>query len=197
MTKVNDLPYSRVTLEETQAAFETFFAAAEKAKCAEDMLAARQELITRRNKFDTAYCLANIRFTQNTADPFYKGEMDYYDEVSPLVHNELAKYFRVMLETPFRQELEAKLGNVLFAGFECAVKAHSEEIVEDEQQENALTTEYSQLMAGMLFDWQGRRSAHRAPREAGRPRPRRQKGGSGCDRPRASSEQTKTRRDLR
>ena len=155
MTKVNDLPYSRVTLEETQAAFETFFAAAEKAKCAEDMLAARQELITRRNKFDTAYCLANIRFTQNTADPFYKGEMDYYDEVSPLVHNELAKYFRVMLETPFRQELEAKLGSVLFAGFECAVKAHSEEIVEDEQQENALTTEYSQLMAGMLFDWQG------------------------------------------
>ena len=155
MTKVNDLPYSRVTLEETQAAFETFFAAAEKAKCAEDMLAARQELITRRKKFDTAYCLANIRFTQNTADPFYKGEMDYYDEVSPLVHNELAKYFRVMLESPFRKELEAKLGSVLFAGFKCAVKAHSEEIVEDEQQENALTTEYSQLMAGMLFDWQG------------------------------------------
>lgn len=123
--------------------------------------------------------------------------MDYYDEVSPLVHNELAKYFRVMLESPFRQELEAKLGNVLFAGFECAVKAHSEEIVEDEQQENALTTEYSQLMAGMLFDWQGRRS--RSPCSAGswKTPPRRQKGGSGCDRPRASSEQAKTRRDLR
>lgn len=155
MTKVNDLPYSRVTLEEMRAAFENFFAAAEKANCADDMLAARQELIARRKKFDTAYCLANIRFTQNTADPFYKGEMDYYDEVYPLVHNELAKYFRVMLESPFRKEMEAKLGSVLFAGFECAVKAHSEEIVEDEQQENALTTEYSQLMAGMLFDWQG------------------------------------------
>ena len=60
-----------------------------------------------------------------------------------------------MLESPFRKEMEAALGTVLFKGFECAVKAHSEEIVEDEQQENALTTEYSQLMAGMLFDWQG------------------------------------------
>ena len=155
MTKVNDLPYSRVTLEETQAAFERFFAAVGDAKNADEVLAARRELIANRNKFDTAYCLANIRFTQNTADPFYKGEMDYYDEVYPLIHNELAKYYRVMLESPFRKELEATLGSVLFAGFECAVKAHSEAIVEDEQQENALTTEYSQLMAGMLFDWQG------------------------------------------
>ena len=75
MTKVNDLPYSRVTLEETQAAFERFFAAVGDAKNADEVLAARRELIANRNKFDTAYCLANIRFTQNTADPFYKGEM--------------------------------------------------------------------------------------------------------------------------
>ena len=155
MTKVNDLPYDRVTLEEMQKAFQSFFSAADAAQSADEVLAARKELIAERIKFDSAYCLANIRFTQNTADPFYKGEMDYYDEVMPLVHNELSRYYAVMLASPYRKELEEKLGDVLFKSFACAVKAHSEAIVEDEQQENALTTEYSQLIAGMLFDWQG------------------------------------------
>ena len=54
MTKVNDLPYCRVTLEEMQAAFETFFAAADAAKCADDMLAARQELTAKNSTRHTA-----------------------------------------------------------------------------------------------------------------------------------------------
>ena len=157
MTKVNDLPYSRVTLEEMQEAFRKFFAAAEQAKSADELIAARKTLIEERNKYGSASTLADIRFTQNTADPFYKGEMDYYDEVYPIIQNDLTKYYRVMLESPFRKELEEKLGSVLFKGYECAVKAHSEDIVEEEQQENALQTEYSQLMAGMLFEWQGER----------------------------------------
>ena len=155
MTRVNDLPYSRVTLEEMQSAFQTFFAAAESAKSADELIAARNALNEERNKFGSASTIADIRFTQNTADPFYKAEKDYYDEVFPLVQNELSKYYRVMLESPFRGELEEKLGSVLFKVFECAEKAHSEDIVEEEQQENALQTEYSQLMAGMLFDWEG------------------------------------------
>ena len=157
MTKVNDLPYSRVTLEEMQEAFRKFFAAAEHAESADELIAARKTLIEERNKYGSASTLADIRFTQNTADPFYKGEMDYYDEVYPIIQNDLTKYYRVMLESPFRRELEEKLGSVLFRSYECAVKAHSEDIVEEEQQENALQTEYSQLMASMLFEWQGER----------------------------------------
>ena len=157
MTKVNDLPYSRVTLEEMQEAFRKFFAAAEHAENADELIAARKTLIEERNKYGSASTLADIRFTQNTADPFYKGEMDYYDEVYPIIQNDLTKYYRVMLESPFRKELEEKLGSVLFKSYECAVKAHSEDIVEEEQQENALQTEYSQLMASMLFEWQGER----------------------------------------
>ena len=157
MTKVNDLPYSRVTLEEMQKAFKDFFAEAEQAKTADELIAARKRINDERNKFNSASTIANIRFTQNTADPFYKGEMDYYDEVYPILQNDLTKYYRVMLDSPFRKELEEKLGSVIFKGYECAIKAHSEDIVEEEQQENALQTEYSQLMAGMLFEWHGER----------------------------------------
>ena len=152
---VAELPYNRVTKEEAEGYFEAFLREADKASSADEVIAARERLISGIKKYTTASSLAYCRFTLNTADGFYKGEMDYYDEINPHVSGYYNKYYRYMLASPFRAELQAKLGDLLFKTYEVAVKAHSDEVIPDEQEENAMVTEYAQLMAGMQFDWEG------------------------------------------
>lgn len=154
--KVKDLPYRRFTLEEAQTSFEKFEAAYRSAVCADDVLKARELYIhTMQRDYFTFSSLANNRYNLNTVDEFYVAEVEYYNEVSPLISNLFTKYYDMMLSCPFREELEKKMNPLIFKGYEVAKKAHSEETVADEQEENAVVMEYSKMMASLACDWQG------------------------------------------
>ena len=62
-----------------------------------------------------------------------------------------------MLATPFRRELEesGQIIPLVFRSFEVELKAFSPEIVEDMVEENRVVSQYSQLMAGMEFEFRG------------------------------------------
>ncbi len=153
--KFKDLPYRRVTKEEILSHYDEFFAAVESAKSAEDVLAAREKLNAGVRDFRTNCSLANCRYTLNVNDAFYNAEREYYDEVSPLVESCGTKYCKYMLSSPFRKELEATLGSKIYTDYEVMEKSCSDAIISDMQEENKIISEYSQLMASMLFDWNG------------------------------------------
>ncbi|MDD4840129.1 MAG: M3 family oligoendopeptidase [Clostridia bacterium] len=153
--KVTEIKYQRYTVEEARAAFGQFENAIKAAKCAEDVLKARdifQEAII---ECSTSGSLAYMRFTLDTRDEFYKGEMDYYDEVNPLIGELQVKYCDYMLSSPYRAELEKVLNPILFKSYEMAKLAHDPRNIEDEQLENSIVTEYSSLMSQMMFDYKG------------------------------------------
>ena len=154
--KVSDIKYERYTLEAANEGFERFKCAAEGARSAEEVAAARREFIDGvYTEYATASALANCRFTLDTRDEFYQAEMSYYDEVSPLFEQIFTQYADIMLSSPFRKELEALIGSRIFALYEVSKKAFSEEIVEDMQKENALVTEYSKFMSELPFFYDG------------------------------------------
>ena len=62
----------------------------------------------------TADSLVYIRYTINTKDEFYAKEREYNDHIGPMLEEEMQKYNKVLLASPFRKELEEKLGKVLF-----------------------------------------------------------------------------------
>ena len=156
MTKVKDLPYHRATIEDFTAAYNKFDEAVKVATCAEDVLKARKEFMEGGAcEYFTNSALAQCRFTLDMSNEFYKAEQDYYDEVGPLVSNLMVKMADYMLTSPFRAELEKALPEPVFLNYEFAKKSHSEAIIEDQQEENALTTGYSQLMSGLMLDWNG------------------------------------------
>ena len=105
-----------------------------------------------------AEALSYMRYSINTADPFYLAEKDYYDEVGPQAQNYLLEYTKAMLATPFRQELEESgaIIPLVFRSFEVELKSISPEIIEDMVEENRVVSQYSQLMAGMEFEFEGR-----------------------------------------
>ena len=155
MIKVSEIPYKRYTVEEARAAFTVFEEAMAKATSADDVLAARRAFRTESEVLFTAMSLANCRFTLNTKDEFYSAEMAYYDEAGPHFNDLNTKYAALMLDSPFRAELETKLNPRLFKMWEVARKTFDPCIIEDCQEENATVTEYSKLMSEMVFTYEG------------------------------------------
>ena len=96
-----------------------------------------------------------MRYTINTVDEFYVAENEYYDEIGPEAQALAQEYAKAMLESPFRPELEEKLGTLVFRQWEIELKSMSPAIIEDMVEENKVVMEYSKLMAGMDFEFRG------------------------------------------
>lgn len=155
-TKVKDLPYSRCELQTVQSAFEKFMQAVDCAKNADDVLNARNNiLLPAFNNYSTMASLAHSRFTLDSRNEFYNAEVEYYNEISPAVNGLETKYSDYMLNSPFRKQLQQKLGDVLYRTFEFSKKAYNDCIEQECQQENAICLEYSKLMSQMVCKWQG------------------------------------------
>lgn len=153
--KVSEIPYRRYTIEEGRAAYAAIEARLAGAKSGTDLAAARELYLAMLIEYTTAASLAHCRFTLDTRDEFYQGEVAYYDEVGPLFQEMTTAFASVMLDSPYRAEGEALIGPRVFAAYEIARKSFSPVITEDVQKENALTTEYSKLMSEMPFSFRG------------------------------------------
>lgn len=153
---VSQIPYKRYTIEEGRAAFEEVKALVADAKDANGLLKAKKVFDDAFILYSTACSLANCRFTLDTRDEFYSAEVEYYDGVSPYFSELYVSFLDMLLESPYRDELEKKLNPRILKQAEISKKTFSPAIIEDCQKENALVTEYSKMMAGMLFEYEGK-----------------------------------------
>ena len=153
--KVSEIPYKRYTVEQAEEVFRAFCEANAAATCVEDVIAARKLMEDMSIEAGTAEALAYNRFSLNTKDPFYQEEMAYYDQAGPLFSQISVKFADLMLESPFRAELEQRLNPQIFKHYVNAKKSFAECITEDVQQENAVITEYDKFMGDLLIDFRG------------------------------------------
>lgn len=119
----------------------------------------QDEAMTRINKLrsemDTLSQLVYIRHSIDTTDEFYKAEQDFFDENGPVIQEYITDYYRALVDSKFRAQLEDKWGRQLFQLAELSLKTFSPEIIEDLQQENKLTTEYAKLIASAKIQFEG------------------------------------------
>ncbi len=153
--KVSEIKYQRADLERTKADIARVTQQVKNAGSAQDVLSARAEYLEILVEFRTYSALAHIRFTLNTKDEFYQGEMKYYDEIHPLIAAQTLEFIRAVLASPYLEELKAHFPKPLIKFYEVSSKSFDERIVEDKQQENAVVTEYTKLMAETLFEFRG------------------------------------------
>ncbi len=155
--KVSQLPYGRLTWEAFEQEAKGIILAVEAAPDPAALLAARNRYVTLLKRYQTAAALSYMRYTLNTVDEFYLAEKDYYDEMGPRVQGLLLDYAKAMLASPHRKTLEesGEIIPLVFRAFEVETKAISPEIIEDMIEENKVTSQYAQLMAGMEFPFRG------------------------------------------
>ncbi len=109
-----------------------------------------------REQFSTMYNLCYVRHTANTKDIFYDAENDFFDANLPAYQELNTRFFRALLQSPFRDALEQKFGNQLFNLAELALKTFQPDIMEDLQRENALSSEYMKIKAQAQIEFEGK-----------------------------------------
>ena len=154
--KFSQMPYTRPDYNETnqklQALLEEFKAAATLQEC----LDAYAKIDHYSQHVQTMFNLAYIRNSLDTTDQFYAAEKDYTDEVAPKLQEVQQAITLALLESPFRKDLEAKWGRLMFVNAEMELKTFTPDIVPDLQEENRLATEYDKLIASAQIEFDGK-----------------------------------------
>lgn len=145
--------YKRPVMAGVAAQFEEHLRTFEEAGTLDGQIESLHQLNRVREAFSTMYNLCYVRHTVNTADLFYEGENNYFDENLPVYEELVNRLYRSLIQSPFRAELEAKFGRQLFVLVELAVKTFQPLILEDLQQENALISEYTKLKAKVRIEF--------------------------------------------
>ena len=141
--KFKDFKYERLEYEDLKKEYEEKL---EKLKCAQNKdvyMNCFEEINEFRGHIDSMRTICSIRHTINTADEFYDKENEYWDNTSPLLQKYEVELGKILLDSPFRKEVD--IPETLYMTLENTLKSFSEEIIEDLQEENRLTTEYGKL----------------------------------------------------
>ncbi|MBJ9992711.1 M3 family oligoendopeptidase [Paenibacillus sp. S28] len=153
--KFSEYEYKRPDVKEIEQRFKQLIQQFEQAASFEEQDKAMSDINKLRSEFESMAEIAVIRHSIDTNDEFYKAEQEYIDEASPVYQEYITDYYKALVESKFRSELEAKCGTQLFKLAELALKSFHPDIIEDMQLNNKLATEYSQLIASAKIPFEG------------------------------------------
>lgn len=153
--KFSEMPYTRVDLEKVEEKYKELIARAKAAKSGEELFEIHQERYKFMGDVATNLTLAHIRHDIDTTDEFYTKENDYYDEIRPIVGNYENMYAKVLYESPYREYMESKIGKVPFKNIELELKSFDEKLIPLMQEENALSSRYTKLIATAKIPFDG------------------------------------------
>lgn len=152
--KFREFPYSRPDMEHLKEEFQTLLQRFEGSNFQEqDRILG--EINRLRGEFDSMMQIVSIRQTIDTNDTYYEREQEFFDENLPLYQGLVSEFYKVLVDSPFRLELEEKWGQQLFRIAELTLKTFKPEIIEDLQIENKLSTEYTKLIASAKIFFEG------------------------------------------
>ncbi|MCL2703105.1 MAG: M3 family oligoendopeptidase [Defluviitaleaceae bacterium] len=154
--KFSQMKYTRPEFEPVNGKLMSLLQRFKDAKSSDEAFAAYKEADTYIQHVYSMFALAYIRNTLDTRDEFYDAERDYMDELGPKLMPVNMEFMTALIQSPFRKELEAAWGTLLFDKAEMELKTFKPEIVPDLQAENKLGSEYDKLMASAQIEFDGK-----------------------------------------
>lgn len=152
----SQMPYERIALEDFSKEWNAIAQNSQSASSAEEQLECHLKLTELYKRFQTMRSLAYIRHTLNTEDSFYSAEQDYYDENVPHFVLLQMNYYKGLVASPYRKELEKELTPLVFEKIELQLKGFDERIIPYMQEESKLSTAYAKLLASAEFQFDGK-----------------------------------------
>lgn len=154
--KFCDMPYKRPDLSALLARCEELAAQLSAAPTPEALVALYREENHEMAHYRTAQILANIHYTQDTRDPIWSAEQDWFDENSPAVSNAETCIAKAILSNPHAGALADAFGSTVLPTLQNRVKAMDERLIPLQQKENALISAYQKLYGGALVTLDGK-----------------------------------------
>lgn len=152
--KVKDIVYKRPDFKQVKAEME---------KAIERIGAANSETVIDEvaqfnllnNHLISMRKLSSIRHSIDTRDDFYSKETDYWDSHGPLYDDCVNHYYRVLLASPFQEELRAHFPKTLFLIAKNKLTVCSDKTIDLRTKENQLISAYGNLLGGAEVEFNG------------------------------------------
>ena len=154
--KFNEMTYTRPDIDALLARCRELAAKAAAAPDGDALVRLYYEQSEAFAEYNTAANLANIHYTCDTRDAYWKAEQDFFDANGPAVTNASVEISRAFLANPHVDALTAKFGTTCVAGMKNAVLSMDDHTVELQQQFNALVSRYQQIYGGALVELDGK-----------------------------------------
>ncbi len=154
--KFEEFKYERPELSEVQKQYALYEEKMKVCQDADEFMVLFKEINQFRGHLSSMMALASLRYTIDTSDEFYVKENDYWDENSPYYQQCNNQFYRTILESPLRKQLEERIPSTFFQLIENELKCFDEVIMEDLQLENKLASEYQKLIASAKIEFDGK-----------------------------------------
>ena len=154
--KFNEMTYTRPDIDALLARCRELAARAAAAPDGDALVRLYYEQSEAFAEYNTAANLANIHYTCDTRDVYWKAEQDFFDANGPAVTNASVEISRAFLANPHVDALTEKFGTTCVAGMKNAVLSMDDRTVELQQQFNALVSRYQQIYGGALVELDGK-----------------------------------------
>ena len=154
--KFNEMTYTRPDIDALLARCRELAAKAAAAPDGDALVRLYYEQSEAFAEYNTASNLANIHYTCDTRDAYWKAEQDFFDANGPAVTNASVEISRAFLANPHVDALTEKFGTTCVAGMKNAVLSMDDRTVELQQQFNALVSRYQQIYGGALVELDGK-----------------------------------------
>lgn len=155
--KFSRMPYERTELESFSREWKELVKGFREARSAKEQFELHMKLTELIKKYQTMRSLAYIHHTLDTQDSKWSAEQDYYDENGPHFVKLSIDYYKELVASPFRKELEEKLSPLVFENIELELRGFDERIIPFMQQESKLTTAYAKLLASAEIEFDGKK----------------------------------------
>ena len=154
--KFEEFKYERPELSEVQKQYALYEEKMKACQDADEFMVLFKEINQFRGHLSSMMALASLRYTIDTSDEFYVKENDYWDENGPYYQQCNNQFYRTILESPLRKQLEERIPSTFFQLIENELKCFDEVIMEDLQLENKLASEYQKLIASAKIEFDGK-----------------------------------------
>ncbi|MBA2406863.1 MAG: M3 family oligoendopeptidase [Chitinophagales bacterium] len=151
--KFSEIIYQRPDLGSMKQEFSNLLQQFGSATSSSAQMEVIDKIYQHRAHFESMSNVANIRNTINTSDPFFEEEQNYFDINYPIYLDLVSQFYKQLIDSSFRSELEKKYGRQLFEIAKMTRKTFSPEIIHELQHENELTTEYTKLIASAEIEF--------------------------------------------
>ncbi|WP_121614697.1 M3 family oligoendopeptidase [Virgibacillus halodenitrificans] len=155
MKTFENFVYVRPDIKKEQELFYIFLADFRKAASVSEANKAIEKINEQRNRLSSLFNIVYIRSSIDTNDEFYQKERDFFNDIDPEITALHTAFYKELIKSPFRLELEKKWGKQLFDIADYTIKAFSEEVIQLLKEENKLTSAYAKLVASAQVEFQG------------------------------------------
>lgn len=153
--KFNEFKYERPNFETTRAEIDKLLNDLSNSKTKEEFINIFKEINVIRGHINTMATLCSVRNSINTSDEFYDAENNYWDEISPMYSEINSNLYKIIINTPLKEELKDVIPETFFKLAECAIKSFDAKIIPLLQEENKLISKQAKLYSSAKIPFDG------------------------------------------